>query len=205
MLHFLTIGTVLGLSAGFAPGPLLTLVIAETLRHDIKSGIKVALAPILTDLPIIFLTLLLLSKLSDFNAILGVITILGGFFVLYMGYESVCTKGVDLTLSAEKPRSILKGALTNALSPHPYLFWLSVGAPTMTKAMNIDLISSIAFIAAFYSFLIGSKVFLAILTGKSKTFLAGSAYIYIMRLLGLILCALALFLLYDGLHLLNVV
>lgn len=205
MLHFLTIGTVLGLSAGFAPGPLLTLVIAETLRHDIKSGIKVALAPILTDLPIIFLTLLLLSKLSDFNAILGVITILGGFFVLYMGYESVCTKGVDLTLSAEKPRSILKGALTNALSPHPYLFWLSVGAPTMTKAMNIDLISPIAFIAAFYSFLIGSKVFLAILTGKSKTFLAGSAYIYIMRLLGLILCALALFLLYDGLHLLNVV
>ena len=204
MLHFLTIGTVLGLSAGFAPGPLLTLVIAETLRHDIKSGIKVALAPILTDLPIIFLTLLLLSKLSDFNAILGVITILGGFFVLYMGYESVCTKGVDLTLSAEKPRSLLKGALTNALSPHPYLFWLSVGAPTMTKAMNIDLISPIAFIAAFYSFLIGSKVFLAILTGKSKTFLAGSAYIYIMRLLGLILCALALFLLYDGLHLLNV-
>ena len=63
MIHYLTIGTVLGLSAGFAPGPLLTLVISETLQHDIKSGIKIALAPIITDLPIIILTLFILSKL----------------------------------------------------------------------------------------------------------------------------------------------
>jgi len=56
MLNFLTIGTLLGLSAGLAPGPLLTLVISETLQHDIKSGVKVALAPFITDLPIIILT-----------------------------------------------------------------------------------------------------------------------------------------------------
>ena len=37
MTEFFTIGIVLGLSAGFAPGPLLTLVISETLQHDIKS------------------------------------------------------------------------------------------------------------------------------------------------------------------------
>ena len=47
MINFLTIGTILGLSAGFAPGPLLALVISETLQHDIKSGVKVALAPII--------------------------------------------------------------------------------------------------------------------------------------------------------------
>jgi hypothetical protein len=51
MIHFLTIGIILGLSAGFAPGPLLTLVISETLQHNINSGVKVALAPIITDLP----------------------------------------------------------------------------------------------------------------------------------------------------------
>ena len=48
MLHFLTLGTVLGLSAGLAPGPLLTLVISETLQHDIRAGIKVAVAPFIT-------------------------------------------------------------------------------------------------------------------------------------------------------------
>jgi threonine/homoserine/homoserine lactone efflux protein len=47
MLSFLTTGTILGLSAGFAPGPLLALVVSETLQHDMKAGVKVALAPIL--------------------------------------------------------------------------------------------------------------------------------------------------------------
>jgi len=53
MTNFLTIGIMLGTSAGFAPGPLLTLVISESLQHGVKSGAKVALAPIITDLPII--------------------------------------------------------------------------------------------------------------------------------------------------------
>ena len=86
MTHYLTMGIVLGLSAGFAPGPLLTLVIAETLQHDIKAGFKVAIAPVITDLPIIILTLVVLSKLSNFHSILGVISIIGGFFVLFMGW-----------------------------------------------------------------------------------------------------------------------
>ena len=203
MLHFLTIGTVLGLSAGFAPGPLLTLVIAETLQHDIKAGIKVALSPILTDLPIIILTIFVLSKLSNFHGILGVITMLGGFFVLYLGYESIFTKGVELNLDQEKPKALIKGAITNALSPHPYLFWFSVGAPTMTKAMSLYPSAPAAFIIGFYTFLIGSKIFLAILVGKSKTFLSGTRYIYTMRFLGLTLCLLAMFLFYDGLRLLK--
>ena len=203
MLHFLTIGTVLGLSAGFAPGPLLTLVIAETLQHDIKAGIKVALSPILTDLPIIILTIFVLSKLSNFHGILGVITMLGGFFVLYLGYESIFTKGVELNLDQEKPKALIKGAITNALSPHPYLFWFSVGAPTMTKAMNLYPSAPAAFIIGFYTFLIGSKIFLAILVGKSKTFLSGTRYIYTMRFLGLTLCLLAMFLFHDGLRLLK--
>jgi len=203
MLHFLTIGTVLGLSAGFAPGPLLTLVITETLQHDIKAGIKVALSPILTDLPIIILTIFVLSKLSNFHGVLGAITILGGCFVLYIGYQCISTQGVELNLDEKKPKSLIKGALTNALSPHPYLFWFSVGAPTMTKAMNLNHIAPAAFILGFYSFLIGSKVFLAILVGKSKTFLSGTTYIYTMRFLGLTLCLLAMFLFYDGLSLLK--
>ncbi|PLX88568.1 MAG: hypothetical protein C0619_12310 [Desulfuromonas sp.] len=203
MIDFLIIGTVLGLSAGFAPGPLLTLVISETLQHDIKAGVKVALAPILTDLPIIILTLLVLSKLSSFHGILGIVTMLGGCFVLYMGYESICAKGLKLDLAGGKSNSLFTGTLTNALSPHPYLFWFSVGAPTMTKAMHQGLTEPAAFIVAFYGFLVGSKVILAIVVGKSKTFLSGIAYIYTMRLLGLVLCALAMVLFYDGLNLLG--
>ena len=58
MMFFITAGAALGLSAGFSPGPLLTLVLTETLHHGVKAGIRVALAPMITDAPIIVLTLL---------------------------------------------------------------------------------------------------------------------------------------------------
>lgn len=205
MIHYLTIGTVLGLSAGFAPGPLLTLVISETLQHDIKSGIKVALAPIITDLPIIILTLFILSKLSNFHGILGVISLTGGLFILFMGYKSLRTKGVKINLDEIKTKSLAKGVLANALSPHPYLFWFSVGAPTMTKAMSQNISAPLAFIISFYVFLVGSKIVLAILIGKSKSLLNGSAYIFTMRFLGLVLCVLAIVLFHDGLTLLKII
>ena len=204
MNHFLTIGTVLGLSAGLAPGPLLTLVISETLRHDYKSGIKVALAPLITDVPIIILTVSILAKLSHFHDLLGLISLAGGFFILIMGYKGICTKGVEVPLQGEKPRSLAKGILANLLNPHPYLFWFSVGAPTITKAMSQSMFAPVAFMGSFYLFLVGSKVALAILADKSKGFLSGKVYITIMRFLGVVLCVLAISLFRDGLHLLNI-
>ncbi|MDQ1330442.1 MAG: hypothetical protein QG578_705 [Thermodesulfobacteriota bacterium] len=205
MIHYLTIGTVLGLSAGFAPGPLLTLVISETLQHDIKSGIKIALAPVITDLPIIILTLFILSKLSNFHGILGIISLTGGLFILFMGYKSLRTKGVKINLDEIKSKSLAKGVLANALSPHPYLFWFSVGAPTMTKAMSQNISAPLAFIISFYVFLVGSKIVLAVLIGKSKSLLSGNAYIITMRFLGLVLCVLAILLFHDGLTLLKII
>lgn len=62
MIEFLSAGTLLGLAAGFAPGPLLVLVISETLRHNIKAGIKVSIAPLITDVPIILISLRNQSK-----------------------------------------------------------------------------------------------------------------------------------------------
>jgi len=205
MAEFFTIGIVLGLSAGFAPGPLLTLVISETLQHDIRSGVKVALSPIFTDLPIIILTLAVLSKLSDFRNVLGIISLVGGCVILFMGYESMNPESSESDFSKTKQNSLVKGILANALNPHPYLFWLSVGGPIMSRAINLNVKALFAFIGSFYVLLVGSKMLLAVLVGRSKSFLGGTLYTYIMRLLGLALCILALLLFRDGLKLLGII
>ncbi len=204
MLNFLVIGTILGLSAGFAPGPLLALVISETLQHNIRSGIKVALSPIVTDLPIILISLFILTKLSNFHAGLGIVSLGGGLFLLLLGYQSLITQGVNLDIQVENPKSLSKGILTNFLSPHPYLFWLSVGAPTMTSAINSHPFAGVAFIGGFYFCLVGAKIVVAILTGKSRSFLTGNSYRAMIRCLGLLLIVLAGKLFYDGLTLLQV-
>ena len=202
-ISYLAIGAILGLSAGFAPGPLLALVISETLKHDIRCGIKVALAPIITDFPIIVATIFILAKLSNFHNIMGAISLFGGFFILYLSFSNIRTKEINLNSSTKRLSSISKGILANALSPHPYLFWFSVGAPTLIKAFQINIITAAAFIASFYTFLIGSKILLSIFVGRSKSFLVGKAYVYTIRLLGFALCLFAVGLFREGLSLLG--
>lgn len=203
MIHYLAIGTILGLSAGLAPGPLLALVISETLLHDIRAGIKVTLAPLVTDLPIIVLTVFILSRLSGFHDILGVVSLAGGLLVLIMGIQGVRAKGLKFDIQKTKPRSLTKGILVNILSPHPYLFWLSVGVPTMTRAKELHVFAAAAFVISFYVLLIGSKIVLAILVGRSKAVLTGRVYIHTMKFLGFALCVIAVFLFKDGLSLLG--
>jgi threonine/homoserine/homoserine lactone efflux protein len=203
MGYFLTLGAVLGLSAGIAPGPLLTLVISETLRHDVRAGVRVALAPVVTDLPIILLTLFVLSRLSGFHTILGAISIAGALFILSMGVGSLRTTGFDLQFQEVQRRSLRKGIMVNMLSPHPYLFWVSVGGPALVKASGAGLFAPAAFIGAFYVCLVGSKIALALLVGRSRSLFRGKAYAWAMRVLGLSLVVLALLLLRDGLQLLG--
>ena len=198
MIYFLSAGIILGLSAGFAPGPLLALVISETLHHGIRSGLKVALAPLITDAPIILLTIIILAKLSDFNILLGFISLLGGIIVCYMGIENLRSTGANTDMIPTHSASLKKGILVNAASPHPYLFWLSIGSPTTLKAAQQHVLSAILFVSCFYIFLVGSKVVLALIIGKSRAFLSSTIYIWTMRCLGIILIIFAVFLFRDS-------
>jgi len=114
MITFLVTGSILGLSAGFAPGPLLVLVISETLQHGLKAGMKVALAPVLTDLPIIVFSLLVLVKLSRFHNTLAIISILGGFFIMYLGIKNIKIKGLHIDNETSPQRSLQKGICLSA-------------------------------------------------------------------------------------------
>lgn len=203
MLSYLVSGILLGLSAGFAPGPLLTLVISESLRHGMKSGIKVAIAPVLTDLPIIFLALFLISRLSHLNAVLGIISICGGCLVLHMAHDGLRTKGIDVQTTTYKANSLRKGIAVNALSPHPYLFWVGIGAPIIFRAYQSHILAAVGFVTCFITMLVGSKIVLAVLVGRSRSFLSERIYLVTMRILGILLGLFALLLFYEGFKLLG--
>lgn len=205
MLTSLTSGLILGISAGLAPGPLLTLVVSETLQHNIGSGIRVALAPLITDLPIILVMLFIVNELSSMQPVLGLISLLGGCFVFYLGYRNIRLKGLQLDLQPRHSKSLLKGILANSLSPHPYLFWFSVGGPIVIKAMDTSVLAPYLFVLSFYALLVGSKIVLAVAVGQSKQLLSGSLYLTTIRSLGVLLCLLALFLIFDGFSLLGIV
>jgi threonine/homoserine/homoserine lactone efflux protein len=193
----------LGLSAGVSPGPLLTVVITQTIRHNTREGLKIAVAPLMTDLPIILMALTLFHIVPEPNLILGLISFAGALFVGFLGVSSLRQAGVDLDLSVKAPRSYLKGTMVNALSPHPYLFWFSVGVPTIIKASHQSLASALFFVGCFFLCLVGSKMTIALIVGRSREFLSGGIYLWTMRILGICLLLFALLLVKDGLGLIG--
>jgi threonine/homoserine/homoserine lactone efflux protein len=156
-----------------------------------------------TDIPIIAATVFILSRCSSSDFVLGIISLAGAVFIGYLAYDSIMIKGVDLNIQKVKPQSLRKGVITNFLSPHPYLFWMTIGAPIVLRAFQVNIASAVSFIAGFYVFLVGSKVLIVLLVDRSKNFLKSRTYIYIMRTTGLILLCFAVLFLKDGLRMLG--
>jgi len=197
-ITYLTMGAVFGLTAGISPGPLLTLVISETLRHNKTEGVKIAVAPLITDIPIVLLTIFILSKMASSDIVLGIISILGGIFIAYLGYDSIKSRGIEIDIQNLKPKSIRKGIIVNILSPHPYIFWLMVGAPITVNAYQANPVTAFAFIIAFYVLLVGSKISIALVVDRSRTFLKNKVFIWTLRILGLVLIIFAILLIKEG-------
>jgi threonine/homoserine/homoserine lactone efflux protein len=200
MLAALVSGVLLGLSAGLSPGPMLALVVAQSLRHGSREGCKVAVTPLFTDPPIILLTLALVSKLAEIHPLVGIVSIAGAIFVSYLAWESFRPARRTTQALAERPRSLAKGIVTNLLNPHPWLFWFTVGAAILAKAMAESWQVAAIFLIAFYLLLVGSKVTVALLAGRFRDLLGGRGYRLIMRVLALALVFFAMLLLRDGLR-----
>jgi threonine/homoserine/homoserine lactone efflux protein len=203
MAMFLGMGLIFGLSSGLAPGPMLTLVLAETLRHGFRAGARTAMAPLVTDIPIVGISLALVSGLAGWHPALGLISLAGALFLMYTGYETFSSTGAAGAPQGAGPQSLRKGVVTNFLNPHPYLFWITVGSPTVIRAWSGGPGRALSFVAGFYLCLVGSKVVLAALADKGRHLFGGSAYRSCMRVLGVLLWLCAALLARDGIGLLT--
>jgi len=126
-------GIVLGMVAGLSPGPMLTLVVAETLKFGKEEGFKVAVSPLITDSTIILLTLLVLSTLSEHDVVIGLISIFGACYLVYIGLENFRTKTDKFEVVVVRKEAFKRAIITNLLNPHTYLFWISVGSPIIWR------------------------------------------------------------------------
>jgi len=189
LLTAIITGGALGLSAGFAPGPLNTLLIRESLRHGRGAGLRLACVPLLSDAPVVTLSILLLARLAQVHLLLGLISLCGAGFVGFLAYDSFRTSSPATGPEVSAPVSLIKGVLLNWANPHPYLFWITVGAPMVLRPGTAA--GAVLFIAGFYVCLVGAEVIMAVLTGSFARTLTPRWYVWINRLLGTALFILA--------------
>ncbi len=203
MISFILSGITLGFYAGFSPGPLFAMVISQTIHYGLKEGFKVAVAPLVTDGMIVALAVGVMSLLSSVQGMLGVISLLGGVVVCYLGYENLRFQGESKSVGNAEPGSVVKAAVVNALNPHAYLFWFIIGGPLLMNAYAVDIMAAVGFVASFYLAFVCAKVTLAMVVNRSRSFLQGPLYIGVMKALGVVLLVFAMKLFWDGTQLLQ--
>ncbi len=167
MWIYLLPGIGYGLAAASHPGPLQTYIISQTLTRGWKRPLPAALAPLISDGPIILLCVLVLSQVPGWMQ--RVLYIAGGLFILYLAYVTYkAWKIFDAQAAVSiAQQSVLKSALMNALSPGPYIFWTLITGPILLRGWHETPVNGIGFLAGFYVTVISSLAAVILVFGTA--------------------------------------
>jgi len=192
MVESLLFGIIFGLAAGLSPGPLVTLVVSETLKNGKKKGIEVAISPLISESLIILFVLVILSSVAENYVVIGAISLIGACFLIYLGLSNLTTNVKESRDGLGKDNALLRGITTNLLNPFAYMFWLTIGGPRIIESVRVHISATILFMLGFYMMLVGSQTAISIVVDKSKTLVRSKYYVYIIRALGIMLIVFAL-------------
>jgi threonine/homoserine/homoserine lactone efflux protein len=168
-------GLILGITAAVQPGPFQAFLLSLIARDGWRRALPAAFAPLLSDGPILFIVLLVLTRLPEW--LLSGLQIAGGFLLLYLAWGAwrefwrgfaMRESGAQVIQGSAKA-NIAKAALMNALSPSPYLFWATIAGPMLLKAWRHSPVMGATFLASFYVALLGGMMlFILVFAGAGK-------------------------------------
>jgi len=195
MLTALFAGLSIGLGSGVAPGPLTGLAISTTLRSGLGSGLRIAIAPLISDSVIILLSLTLVSQLPD--GAITVLGIVGGIVVAAFGLEILWSahkmSDTEVQMGSKKPPKLQRlpvlaqGALINVLNPAPWIFWITAGSTILIGFWRESPTQAIVFLVAFYLTLVGAKVAIVITLAATRHRMSARTYRLILTASGILL------------------
>lgn len=194
----------IGLASGVAPGPMLILVVSTSLQHGLAAGVRVALAPLLSDLPIVAVVFSLFSWVQAHTRWIGMLAIAGSIYLAWFGWRELRGRPHGLNDWEIKPMSMKQAATINFLNPHPWMFWIGVGGPVVFSNSGQGLQGGSVFVAGFYFALIGAKICVAWFISQSRDGLSPAAYRIILKCAAAVLLLFAATLFWEGTQLIAV-
>jgi threonine/homoserine/homoserine lactone efflux protein len=193
-------GFLLGFPAAATPGPLQAFYLAQTMRSGWKRTLPAALAPLLSDGPIILLVLVVLTRTPD--SFLRGLRIAGGLFILYLAFNAVKQfrqqEAAQAILPDASHKSLFKAVVTNLLNPNPYIFWGVVSGPILIEAWRQSPAYGMGFLLGFYGTMITGLALLIMIFAAAGRFSLRAARL-LSALSALVLFAFGLYQLWTGL------
>lgn len=202
MATTIVVALVLGTSAGMAPGPYTTMVAGTALEKGFKPAFRLALTPLVTDVPPLLVTALILETLS--GTALTVLGAFGGLAILYIGFRFLSQwRTGETPVDPEHPRVPQSArfwhvALGTLVSPAPWLFWLIVGSPFMLRSFARSRTEGIVFVAVLFTTNMATATALAWGASHGRRILAPAWQRRVLGGVGVTLILAAAFLLYHA-------
>ena len=187
-------GATLGIVEGIKPGPLLTMVIRETLSGGLRAGLWTAAAPIFTDGPLVIFSLLAAAWIATNPSALLVITLAGAIFLAQMGYECFGLEPPNMDEDPPPPTgSFLRGVITNLLNPNVYIFWFLIGGPLMASAAEDEILAPIAYAITFLVTIMLTKATIAYAIHRASGNISSTVYTKLLAICGIIMIGFSLY------------
>ena len=186
----------LGISTAMIPGPLMALVVTQTLSRGTRAGIIVACAPLITDTPIILLMALVLRGLPKSSALISGIGICGAAYLVYLAARFWTASSVK---SRERSVPNLdRAVLSNFLNPGPYIFWGTIGGTVLREQVALGWMQALVFPVAYYAALVGMKIITAVVLGKGNDLFRSRSVYLLNRVASLSFLAFAVKMLHSA-------
>ena len=171
MSEYIVFGVTYAFACAVQPGPLFAFLVSQTLRLGWRHTLPAAFSPVLSDIPIVIVVLLALSRLPDWFG--RVLQIAGGLLLIYLAWQAFRrwrrfeTPG-EAGRKESVPRGVLQAALVNILNPGPYLGWGLIMGPLVLKGWKEAPSHAIALVVAFYTTMVVSLAGIIVLFGLTK-------------------------------------
>ncbi len=169
MLAYLAQGRGDGGAAAAQPGPFQAELLSQTLQRGWRRALPIALAPLVSDGPIVALVLLVLSRVPE--GLIRALQVVGGLFTLYLAwraYRSWREGDAQPVEAAVAPRTLLHAALMNALAPGPYLFWSTITGPILIAGWRAAPCNGVGLLVGFYAAMVGTLAGMIVLLGTAR-------------------------------------
>lgn len=156
MLSYFIQGFLIGFPTAAQPGPFQAYLLNETLDKGWKKTFIVAFAPLISDGPIIALTLFVLSALPPF--FIPMLRIFGGIYLSYLAI-TIILHADDSDVDANEQKGVegvKRAILVNMTGPGPWIFWSSIGGPLLLEGGKISLLNPTGFLLGFYTSMVGT-------------------------------------------------
>jgi threonine/homoserine/homoserine lactone efflux protein len=170
VLTNLILGATYAFAAAAQPGPYQTYLISQALSHGWRRTLPAALAPVVSDVPIIVVVVVLLSRLPV--PLLDGLRCGGGVFLLYLAWRAVGAwrrpRMLEPAAAPSAPRTFWAAVAIDFLNPNPWLGWSLVLGPLLLAGWRTAPADGMGLLAGFYVTLVAASAGIVVLFAGAR-------------------------------------